>query len=303
MKNILRVIVFICFANAASAQQIPLTSQYMFNDYLLNPAIAGSTDYTQVSLSARAQWTGLDGAPKTQFFSAQTKIGEKMGIGGFVYNDETGPIKETGIQLSYAYHLSISDNSKLSFSLAGLFASHYISRASVRPEETGDEALSNLKINASASDINFGILYYSEKYKIGLSSPQLLQNKLYGGSSKGENLSKLVRHYNLFGEYQFDINDDFAVVPSTLFKYVQGAPFQVDINARGVYKQKYWLGVSYRYNNAIAAMIGLNYRNLSFGYSYDYTLTDINSYSTGGHEIFLSLKVFKKVEESSKKFD
>ena len=303
MKNILKVVVFVCFANAVSAQQIPLTSQYMFNDYLLNPAIAGSKDYTQLSLSARAQWTGLDGAPQTQFFSAQTKIGDKMGLGGFVYNDETGPIRETGFQLSYAYHLTISDNSKLSFSLGGMFASHYISKASFRPEEGGDEALNNLKINSSVGDINFGILYYTEKYKVGISSPQILQSKLYAGIEPNENLSVLARHYNLYGEYKFDINDDVAVVPSTLVKYVQGAPIQADINARGIYKQKYWLGVSYRYNNAVSAMVGLSYRNLSFGYAYDYTLTDMNSYSTGGHEVFLSLKVFKKIEESSKKFD
>ena len=303
MKNILKVVVFVCIANAVSAQQIPLTSQYMFNDYLLNPAIAGSKDYTQFSLSARAQWTGLDGAPQTQFFSAQTKIGDKMGLGGFVYNDETGPIRETGFQLSYAYHLTVSDNSKLSFSLGGMFASHYISKARLRPEEGGDEALNNLKINSSVGDINFGILYYTEKYKVGISSPQILQSKLYSGIEPDENQSNLARHYNLYGEYKFDINDDIAVVPSTLVKYVQGAPIQADINVRGIYKQNYWIGVSYRYNNAVSAMLGLSYRNLSFGYAYDYTLTDMNSYSTGGHEIFLSLKVFKKIEESSKKFD
>ena len=303
MKNILKVVVFVCLANVVSAQQIPLTTQYMFNEYLLNPAIAGSTEYTEISLSARSQWTGLEGAPRTQFFSAQTKIGKKMGLGGFIYNDETGPIRETGIQLSYAYHLSITDNSKLAFSLGGMFASHYISKASFRPEEGGDDALDNLKINSAVGDINFGILYYTEKYKVGLSSPQILQNKLYAGSSKGDNLSKLARHYNLYGEYNFEINDKIEVVPSVLLKYVQGAPFQFDLNVRGIYLEKYWLGVSYRYNNAIAAMIGMNYKNLSFGYSYDYTLTDINSYSSGGHEIFLSLKVFKKAIASSKKFD
>lgn len=303
MKNILRIIVFVCFANALSAQQIPLTSQYMFNDYLLNPAIAGSTEYTLVSLSARSQWTGLDGAPKTQFFSAHTKIGEKMGLGGFVYNDETGPIRETGMQLSYAYHLTVRDNAKLSFSLAGMFASHYINKARLRPEEGGDDALNNLMINAAVGDINFGVLYYTNKYKVGLSSPQLLQSKLYAGSGKGDNLSALARHYNLYGDYQFTINNKFDIIPSALLKYVQGAPFQVDINTRVSYVKKYWIGVSYRYNNAVAAMIGLNYRNLSFGYSYDYTLTDMSTYSTGGHEIFLSLKVFKKVPESSKKFD
>jgi type IX secretion system PorP/SprF family membrane protein len=303
MKNILRIILIVCFANTVSAQQVPLTSQYMFNDYLLNPAVGGSTEYTFVSLSARAQWIGLEGSPKTQFFSAHTKLGKKMGIGGYVYNDQAGPINETGLQLSYAYHLSVTDKSKLSFSLAGLYAGHSISKTSLRAEEADDDAIDNLINRGYVGDINFGILYYSEKYKVGISSFQLLQNKLYDGGGEGEHLSKLSRHYNLHGEYSFAVSDNIDVVPSALIKYVQGAPFQFDINVRGVLKKKYWLGVSYRYNNAIAAMIGLNYKNLSFGYSYDYTMTDINSYSSGGHEVFLALKVFKKEVESSKKFD
>ena len=303
MKNILRILLIACFANTVSAQQIPLTSQYMFNDYLLNPAIAGSTNYTLFSLTARAQWTGLEGSPKTQFFSGHSKLGKKMGVGGFVYNDETGPINETGLQLSYAYHLTVTDKSRLSFSVAGLIANHSINQVKLKAEEAGDDALDNLQNNGYVGDINFGILYYSEKYKFGISSSQLLQNRMYDGARSGEHLSELARHYNLYGEYSFVASDNIDVVPSVLVKYVQGAPFQFDINVRGLLKKKYWLGVSYRYNNAIAAMVGLNYKNLSFGYAYDYTMTDINSFSSGGHEVFLALKMLKKEEVSSKKFD
>ena len=291
-----------CFVSSLSAQQIPLTSQYMFNGFLLNPAEAGTKDYVPVSLSVRKQWAGLEGSPETQFFSIHTKLGKKMGVGGYVYRDQTGPLYEQGIQLAYAYHLSVKDDAKLSFSLAGSLFFHDINRSVLRPEEGDDDALNSLKINEVSPDINFGILYYTDKYKVGLSSPQLLQNKIYGSINGVEN-NKLARHYYLFGEYKFEINDKIAVVPSTLVKYVSGAPFQFDLNVRGIYNQKYWLGVSYRHSNAIVALAGLNYKNLSFGYAYDYTLTDINSYSSGGHELFLALKIVKKKEVSSKKFD
>ncbi|PCI99607.1 MAG: hypothetical protein COB15_03860 [Flavobacteriales bacterium] len=302
MKNILRTLIVVCVVNVAFAQQVPLTSQYMFNNYLLNPAEAGTKDYVSASLSVRSQWTGMEGSPNTQFFSLQSKLGKKMGVGCYVYKDETGPIYEQGIQLSYAYHLTISDKSKLSFSLAGSFFFHDLNKAVLTPEEQDDDAINSLKINSSSPDINFGILYYSDKYKVGISSPQLLQNKIYGNRN-GEITNKLARHYYLFGEYKFDISDNIAVVPSTLVKYVAGAPFQFDLNTKGIYKEKYWLGVSYRYSNAIVALAGLNYKNLSFGYAYDYTMTDINAYSSGGHEFFLALKVHKKKEVSSKKFD
>jgi len=302
MKNILRLIVFVCFVNTISAQQIPLTSQYMFNNYLLNPAEAGSVDYMPISLSARAQWNGIEGAPKTQFFSAHSKLGQKMGIGGFVYRDETGPINEQGVQLSYAYHLSLNDDAKISFSLAGQLFFHGINRAYLRPDEGDDAALNTLKVNAISPDINFGILYYTDKYKVGLSSPQLLQNSIYS-STEDIDSPKLARHYYLYGEYEFGMNDKIDLVPSTLVKYVAGAPFQFDINVKALYNKKYWIGASYRYNNAVVGMLGLNWKNLSFGYSYDYNLTDIADYSAGAHEIFLTYKLMKKKGEEAKRFD
>lgn len=303
MKNILRLIVFVCIANSGFAQQTPLTSQYMFNNYLLNPAEAGSVDYIPVTLSARAQWNGIEGAPKTQFFSAHTKLGQKMGIGGYVYRDETGPVSEQGIQLSYAYHLSLNDEAKISFSLAGQLFFHHISRASFRPDEGDDPTLNTLKLNAISPDINFGILYYTDKYKVGLSSPQLLQNSIYSTTEDSIDAPKLDRHYYLYGEYEFVMNDKIDLVPSTLVKYVSGAPFQFDFNVKALYLKKYWIGASYRYNNAVVGMIGLNWKNLSFGYSYDYSLTDVADYSAGAHEIFLTYKVMNKKEEPVKKFD
>ena len=139
--------------------------------------------------------------------------------------------------------------------------------------------------------------------KLGLSAPQLLQNNIYG-TTADENLNNLVRHYYFFGEYKIDASDKLQIIPSTLVKYVQGAPFQFDFNTRALYIEKYWLGVSYRYNNSVAALIGLNYKSFSFGYSYDYALTDIKDYSSGGHEIFLSMRLFeKKVPTTNAKFD
>ena len=302
MKSILRIILFVCLANVVSAQQLPLTSQYMFNNYLLNPAEAGSVDYIPITLSARAQWNGIKGAPKTQFLSAHSKLGKNNGVGGYVYKDETGPISQQGIQLSYAYHLSINEEAKISFSLAGMLFFYDINRAALIPDEADDAALNTLKANSISPDINFGILYYTDKYRVGFSSPQLLQNSIY--SSAGDiNLTKLARHYYLFGEYEFEMNDKIDLVPSTLVKYVSGAPFQFDLNVKALYLKKYWIGASYRYNNAVVAMLGLNMENFSFGYAYDYSMTDIADYSGGAHEIFLTYKLMKKKEASERRFD
>jgi type IX secretion system PorP/SprF family membrane protein len=302
MKSIFKIMVVVFCSGSLYAQQVPLTSQYMFNNYLLNPAEAGTVDALSIALSARTQWVGFDGSPRTQFFSAHSKIGDKMGVGGFVYNDKTGPITAQGVQLSYAYHLTINEEAKLSFSLAGLLLSHGIYQSQLTPEDSDDDAITTLNTNSTSADINFGALYYTEKYKVGISSPQLLQSKTYTNTSGSEE-SQSGRHYYLFGEYNFAIKDKISVIPSTLIKYVEGSPFQFDLSARGVYADKYWVGLSYRYNNSMVVLAGLNCKDFSFGYSYDYTITAMNAKSSGGHEIFLALTINQRKSASSKKFD
>ena len=284
------------------AQQLPFTSQYMFNDYTLNPAVGGSLDYMPISTSIRSQWSGLDGAPKTQTISAHKKFGERVGLGAFLFNDVTGPVSEKGLQLSYAYHLPMPNEAKLSFGLGAMLFVHSLDVDELKFEEGSDVATENLSTNSFSPDANFGILYYTDKYKVGISIPQLFQNNVHE-NEQNDKLNSLVRHYFLHGEYVFNINDDFDVIPSSLIKYVTGAPMQFDLNARVLYKDKYWLGVSYRDRESVVALIGLEYKDFRFGYSYDITLTDIRSYSSGTHELFLSYIFGKKPAVEAAKFN
>lgn len=302
MKKVLIAISLTFVVTGIYAQQLPFTSQYMFNDYLINPAVGGSLDYMPISLSVRSQWAGLEGSPKTQFFSAHSKLGEKIGVGGYVFNDEAGPIREQGVQFSYSYHLQIGDESNLSFGLGGMLFNHSISTAKLKFDEPDDMALTNLKQSAVSPDASFGILYYSKNYKVGFSVPQIFQNNLYD-NLESDNQNTLVRHYFIHGEVAFDVSDNLDIVPGFLTKMVPGSPVQADINVKGVYQKKYWLGISYRHEESVVAMLGLAYKNLQFGYSYDFTMTDIKDYSSGTHELFLSLNAFKKSKESSKRFD
>ena len=291
------------FTIGAKAQQLPFTSQYMFNDYILNPAVGGSLDYMPVSLSVRSQWAGLEGAPETQIFSAHSKVGKKVGVGGYVFRDELGPINKQGFQLSYSYHLKMNDKANLSLGLGGMLVTHHISTAQLRFDDPTDGAIRNIRQTAVSPDVSFGALYYTDKYKIGISVPQILQNNIYDNLSDEENQNTLIRHYFLHGEYLFKVNDNFDVVPGALVKIVVGAPLQFDVNIKGLYKKNYWLGLSYRHDESIVSMIGLKYKKLQLGYSYDYTLTDINSYSSGSHELYLGLIIGEKKEVGSAKFD
>ncbi|MDB4533888.1 type IX secretion system membrane protein PorP/SprF [Vicingaceae bacterium] len=302
MKNIFKLFILMLLTAPAMAQQLPFTSQYMFNDYVLNPAVGGSFDYMPISTSIRSQWSGLDGAPKTQTVSAHKKIGERVGLGGFLFNDVTGPVSEKGLQLSYAYHLPMKNEAHLSFGLGAMLFVHSLDVNQLKFEEENDVATQNLSNNSFSPDANFGLLYYTDKYKVGISIPQLFQNSVFE-NEQNDKLNNLVRHYFLHGEYVFNINDDIDIIPSSLIKYVTGAPMQFDMNARVLYKGKYWLGFSYRDRESVVALIGLEYKDFRFGYSYDITLTDIRSYSSGTHELFLSYIIGRKTPVEAAKFN
>jgi type IX secretion system PorP/SprF family membrane protein len=118
MKKFKYTLLLMLFSFFGFSQQLPHYSLYMFNDAIINPAICGTKDYNRIDLVSRSQWAGFEGAPKTQLLSYQRSQGKNMGIGGSIFNDETGPSKRTGVQLSYAYNFLISDNYTLSLGLA-----------------------------------------------------------------------------------------------------------------------------------------------------------------------------------------
>ena len=103
-----------------------------------------------------------------------------------------------------------------------------------------------------------------------------------------ENLeNRQLRHYNFIGGYFIEMND-FSLETSLLLKFIEPGFMQFDINLTGTYNDIISLGLSYRTDNAVVAMLGLKAGNFRFGYAYDYTLMDIGKYSVGSHEIFLS---------------
>nr|MBA3972092.1 PorP/SprF family type IX secretion system membrane protein [Bacteroidota bacterium] len=111
-------------------------------------------------------------------------------------------------------------------------------------------------------------------------------------------LSTLATHYYVTGGYKFDVTEDFQIEPSTCLKYVKPAPLQFDIGLRAIYQDKIWVGGAFRYLDAISAMVGYTMKeNITFAYSYDFTMTNIKKYSTGTHELMVGIK-FHKVKKN-----
>lgn len=281
------------------AQQLTFNSQYMLNQFLINPAAAGAQNDLSVATNFRQQWAGFKDAPKTQMISANGLINKNMGVGGIIYNDVTGPLQKIGFNGSYSYHIKLNDKSKLALGVSLLLTQHVLDGSNFVLNDEVDNTL-NAKQKSFNPDANFGIHYFGDNYYFGIAAPQLIETKYKFESVLG-NTNKGVRHYYLSGGYTFEINDLIKIEPSVLCKYAVAAPFQFDVNARMFYKDNLWIGASYRDRESIVALLGMKRDQFVLGYSFDYTISNIRKYSAGTHELYLEFQIAGKKKGFSSK--
>ena len=302
MKKIYFILFFILVSFVANAQQLPQYSNYMVNDYVMNPAIGGSNPYFEAKSNNRYQWIGITDAPRTYILSVQGPTKNlKMGLGGLLFTDIVGPTRRTGIYLSYAYHLKVSEKVKVSLGLSGGLLQFTVDGSKITLRDPSDLVISNGIQSVLMPDFGAGVYVYStdKKWYVGASVPQILQNKINFFDNSTTSLSKLATHFYASAGYKFNLNDNFKIEPSTCIKYVKPAPLQFDIGLRAIYQEKIWIGGAFRYLDAVSAMVGYVMQgNITFAYSYDFTLTNIKKYSTGTHELMIGIK-FHKVKNSN----
>ena len=319
-------------ANISFGQQLPLYSQYAYNKYLINPAHAGSDGFTSFTASAREQWIGYDGAPRTYSISFQARVLKdeyklkknifgntkyrpktdgKVGFGAYIYSDNNGLVHRTGIQTSYSYHTWIQDYTQLSFGL-GLSAYHMQIRANEQSFEDPNEPWLNdqMRRGIIVPDVDFGVYLLNPHYDIGFSALQL-----FGANIKlGQDYEKyrnywMDRHYYLFGSYTFESGVKFYFQLQLLLKISEQLRPQLDMGCTYIYDNKFWLGLHYRTESAIIATARFKVwpskvmlHTLYVGYAFDYTTNKIQQCTYGSHEVVISLK-FGAIDKRFRWFD
>lgn len=298
MENLRRIFLLatvVVFLGQAHAQQLPQLTQYQFNDYVFNPAVAGSRPFFELRSGHRYQWVGIQDAPRTFTLSGATPVGEKMGVGGYLFTDIVGPTRRTGVQFSYAYHLKLTEDLKLSLGLSAGLLQFLIDGSKISLRDPGDPVMDEQLRGELMPDAKFAFYLYHPKYWFGATAPQLLQNRVQFRDAPGQSLSRMEDHYYVTGGYRISLNEQWQLEPSFLLKYVDPVPPKLDITATIRYKNTVWLGASYRTNDAYAAMVGVWLKeSFQFGYSYDVITSNLRNYSTGSHEVMLALTFGKQ---------
>lgn len=321
VRRLAAVVILMMFYCAVTAQQRPQYTQYVFNNFILNPAISGIENYIDVKAGYRNQWRGLEGAPVTSYISVNAPLGKQFlfsnansfpeqggnpmgrsylqnymaaephhGIGFHAVVDETGPINRTDINGTYAYHLGLTDVLNVAVGVSAGISKISLDISKITLENSIDPAIVENENHRLKPDLGAGVWVYGPRYFFGVSAQQLLGGRLNFTDDKSYNLGKEVSHFFITGGFKVLLNDDIAAVPSMMVKYVKPAPTSVDVNLKFAFRDKFWLGGSYRKNDSFSALAGFNIGYLfNLGYSYDFTTSQLGSVSNGSHEIVLGL--------------
>ncbi len=275
------------------AQFDPMFTQYMFNEVFINPAFSGSHEALSLNALHRQQWVGIAGRPVTTTFTAHAPIvGNKMGLGVGLLNERIGVSNRTNVLLNYAYRLKLGSGSNLAFGLQGGAVQLNENLTNLVLNNTSDaNFLTNTK-SRLLPNFGFGAFYNTDKFYVGLSIPRMLENKVQvgsGGNKFTNSFNFKTFHYYLTGGYVFDLNSDVKLKPTVMLKFVEGAPVEFDVTANVLLREILWLGVAYRSGDAISGLIGYQFTpELRVGYSYDFTLTELQRYNSGSHEVNVS---------------
>jgi len=286
----------VLFSLGGFAQQLPQYSQYMLNQMAINPAVAGTDDYSEVRSNSRHQWVGITDAPRTYMLTLQGPIKDKnMGLGMGLYTDIVGPTRRTGLNFSYAYHVKINKDINLSMALSAGVLQWGIDGNKLKLHDDGDQQLLTTYQTTLVPDFGAGLyLYQKKKFYFGFSLPQMHQApiKLYPDAYKN---SRIISQFNFNGAYTFELGDDFKAEPSFLLKFEIPAPLKLDIGTRVIYKDQIWLGGAWRIKDAFSMIVGYIYKDyLTIGYSYDVTTTKLKNYSSATHEVMLGIRFSRK---------
>lgn len=307
-------VVLLAALQPVSGQQYPLYSQYIMNGFLLNPSYAGSDGYTTFGLTVREQWLGMQDAPGTYAATFQTRLlknsyisrattvrkkisrptkGGRVGVGGYLFADRNGIHNRTGLQGAYAYHLNMRNYKQLSFGLSvSAYQYHVDIDGALMPPDVDDDLLTNYDQVVWIPDANFGVSFTTRQYYVGYSMTNLFRGSIMLGND-GPNANSQLGYYFLTGGARFNLPDyELMIEPSMMLKSSDMffKTLQMDITTRVYYKEDYWLGLSYRTNDAIIVLAGAKVDRFYIGYAADFTLSDIRSHTFGSHEISVQAK-------------
>ena len=291
LKGFVLVGLFLLSLTRVNAQQEAMFTQYMFNGMAINPAYAGSHEALSATFLFRDQWTGLPGAPSTQTFSIHSPVrSAKIALGMQFIHDKLAVFDQYGVNGVYAYRI-FTGKGTLSLGMQLGFTSYSADLTDLIPQVPNDPVFQG-KVSKTMPSFGAGVYYYTNRFYIGLSAPQLVTNSLSEDVVEIDADARQSRHYFLTLGHMFQLSRNVQLKPNVLFKAVEGAPIQMDLNLNALFAEVLWLGVSWRSGSDFDALVELQITDqLLLGYAYDFaSTTELSRVNSGSHELMINYR-------------
>ena len=303
MKNIIYTLLIAIFACQLSAQNDVQYTHFLFNKLAFNAAYAGSAGVPTATALYRNQWLNLDGAPTTATLNFHAPFFEgRSGFGLNLTSDRVGILRSNTIDASYAYRFPIAKGKgKLSFGVNGRIEQGKMDWTEANPLDIGD---GSIPAGAEAANVvpnfGFGIYYEQSNFYLGFSLPQLLNTSIYRDFDVVSPTRDFRTYYIMTG-YLMDLTNSIKLQPGAMVSFNASTPFELDVNANLIFMDAFWVGANYRLGDAISALVQYQFNpNFRIGTAFDFTMTELNSYSNGSVEIMLSYVFNKKLESAER---
>lgn len=280
-------------ATATFGQLNPMGSIYFQNQFLANPAMAGLERGLTLNGAFKAQWVGIDGAPKLQYLTGDYGLNnQKVGIGGLIYSETAGLINRLRATVSYAYHLPLnSGNSFLDFGLSAGVMNEYINVSKAKGDLT-DDVLNSFNDRQIYLDGDFGMAYRTEKLTIQGTLPNLKR------FFKRDVLRNVVDRslYFIAAGYKFNTNQVVnSIEPKLVYRGVQNYDgiFDAGVNLQFL-ANKLMLNGVYHTSNSFTGGFGANYKDqFSILFQYTTNTSAMKNYSNGEFELGMKYRFVK----------
>lgn len=285
--KILSFLILFFVTDLIIAQQDAQYTQYMYNMSVVNPAYAGSKEAVSIGFLGREQWAGVSGAPRTITGFIHSPIGNDLGLGMSIISDKVGPVSETSVYADLSYTINTSYENKLAFGLKAGFTFQNIGLLSLTKVNPTDPLFTE-NVNKTHPNIGAGLYYYSDEWYIGLSMPNIIKSRHFKRSNGIISKASENMHTFITGGYVFELSDDFKFKPSLLSKFAYHTPLSLDISANFLFRDKFEFGLSYRWDDSVSGLVNMLVTDsFRIGYAYDHTISNLGTFNSGSHELFL----------------
>lgn len=306
MKRIALITLAIVTSLSSWAQQAPFHKHYFVNPYLINPARVGESDRMNMFLTHRSQWVSVPGAPVTSTMTFDSPI--KQGTNGFgltLFTDQTDIFRRTGGSLAYGHKFNFGENVTLSLGAAANVFDNRIDFTKVVVLQETDPYLFQSVQNQAVLDGSGGMNLRIQRFNFGAALNHFgVERLFYDGTNNFANYrQEMFAQGTMSYKFLLGNSGNFGVMPVATFRYFDESPYQYDGNLILSYKDKIWVGGTYRSDYGMSVSAGLViYDAITVGYSYDLITNSLKGNSGLSSELIVGIKLGKRQEEKEAEF-